>query len=383
MQFQPPAYLPVDAPYPVNAPDPALFNVYRAPLPLPMLPPPLNVSAPKEPRKRQAKDKDKESEPKYSACNLLDIVQTALAVQIFTAKHGEKNKKLAEFATAVHKLGIEGSDGVLKARLLEVLAYHEEPASTLAAIVKAISGSGYEITLGAPLDQLAAQRREYEGKTDTQKDKMLKKAAEDKTGSKAIRNVSLNRSRRAAETRMAKESDDEVVVVTSPLRHSKPTPPHLADLLDYKPDSGDESDGIEIIAHHRPTPDINSNCAVVKSDPVSATVPKKGVKTETPFPSIPRMLRKSAAKKHKKEDDSDVENSPPSTARKSKRVHRNESFDVKAFLLEEHKTHQEFQTSLLCQVRQGNAQFHQVAENTQTFQSEFLGILRGVFPAPN
>jgi hypothetical protein len=56
---------------------------------------------------------------------------------------------------------------------------------------------------------------------------------------------------------------------------------------------------------------------------------------------------------------------------------------VKAFLLEERETRQEFQTSLLRQVPQGNAQFRQVAENTQTFQSEFLGILRGVFPAPN
>jgi hypothetical protein len=198
---------------------------------------------------------------------------------------------------------------------------------------------------------------------------------------------------------MAEESDDEVVVVTSPsvpvpvpstpvapfrgLPATLKTPPHPADLLDYKPDSGDESDGIEIIAHHRPTPDINSKCAVVKSEPVSATVPKKGVKTETPFPSIPRTSRKSAAKKYKKEDDSDVENSPPSTARKSKRVRRNESFDVKAFLLEERETRQEFQMSLLRQVRQGNAQFRQVAENTRTFQSEFLGILRGVFPAPN
>jgi hypothetical protein len=38
MQFQPPAYFPVDVPYPVNAPDPALFSVHRAPLPLPALP---------------------------------------------------------------------------------------------------------------------------------------------------------------------------------------------------------------------------------------------------------------------------------------------------------------------------------------------------------
>jgi hypothetical protein len=116
---------------------------------------------------------------------------------------------------------------------------------------------------------------------------------------------------------MAEESDDEVVVVTSPsvpnpvpstpvapfhgLPATLKTSPHPANLLDYKPDSGDELDGIEIIAHHHPMPDTNSKCVVVKSEAVSATLPKKGMQTETPFPSILRTLRKSAAKKETQE----------------------------------------------------------------------------------
>ncbi|KAJ7841221.1 hypothetical protein B0H14DRAFT_2783520 [Mycena olivaceomarginata] len=90
------------------------------------------------------------SEPKYSARNLLDIVQTAIEVGLLTAKHGEKGKKLIEFGTAVHKLGIPGSDATLKSRLLEVMNFHEDPATAPAPIVKAIEGSHYEITLGAP-----------------------------------------------------------------------------------------------------------------------------------------------------------------------------------------------------------------------------------------
>jgi hypothetical protein len=50
----------------------------------------------------------------------------------------------------------------------------KDPAGALAAIVKAIQGTGFEITLGAPLDRLAAQRRNYAGKTDSEKAKMAK-----------------------------------------------------------------------------------------------------------------------------------------------------------------------------------------------------------------
>jgi hypothetical protein len=80
------------------------------------------ISAPKEPRKRKSKAAP---EPKYSARNLFDIVQIAIDIDFFTAKHGEKAKKVAELGIAVRKLGIEGSDGVLKSWLLEVLAFHE------------------------------------------------------------------------------------------------------------------------------------------------------------------------------------------------------------------------------------------------------------------
>ncbi|KAJ7302465.1 hypothetical protein DFH08DRAFT_826643 [Mycena albidolilacea] len=58
---------------------------------------------------------------------LLDIVQTEIEVGLFTAKHGEKGKKLIEFGTAVRKLGIPGSDATLKSQLLEVMNFHEEP----------------------------------------------------------------------------------------------------------------------------------------------------------------------------------------------------------------------------------------------------------------
>jgi hypothetical protein len=84
-----------------------------------------DIPAPNAPRKQPAKTSKEPVEPKYSARDLLDIVQSAIKVGLFTAKHGEKGKKLAEFGTTVRALGIQGSDTVLKSRLMEVLAFHE------------------------------------------------------------------------------------------------------------------------------------------------------------------------------------------------------------------------------------------------------------------
>jgi hypothetical protein len=105
------------------APNPALHVAYPMQSQGPV--PTLHVPAPKSTRKQPPNAAKEPSEPKYSARNLLDIVQTAIEVGLFTAKHGEKGKKLIEFGTAVRKLGIPGSDATLKSRLLEVMNFHE------------------------------------------------------------------------------------------------------------------------------------------------------------------------------------------------------------------------------------------------------------------
>ncbi|KAJ7842902.1 hypothetical protein B0H13DRAFT_2676486 [Mycena leptocephala] len=356
---------------PVNATNPGLPHVpptrLPSPEPLPVIP---VVSAPKEPRKRKSKAAP---EPKYSARNLFDIVQIAIDIDFFTANMERRLR----------------SDGVLKSRLLEVLAFHEDPSGAPAAIVNAIEGSQFEIRLGAPLDLLAAQRRAYEDKTDADKDKMLKKAAEDKKGGEAIRNASLHRSRRTT-SQMAEESDDDDVVVVeprnappvpaavpstplAPLRARSWSPPHPADLLDYKADCEYDSD-IEITAHRPATRENGTTRVVIKAEPAPSTIPtaaKKHVKTETPLASIPRTSGKSSLSKRTKHDDSDIENSPPTPARQS------------GFLLEERNHRGNFETNLLRHVRQGNTEFRKVAESTQAFQTDFLGILRGIFPAQN
>ncbi|KAJ7312701.1 hypothetical protein DFH08DRAFT_1087523 [Mycena albidolilacea] len=346
------------------APNPALHVAYPMQSQGPVHT--LHVPAPKSTRKQPANAAKEPSEPKYSPRNLLDIVQTAIEVGLFTAKHGEKGKKLIEFGTAVRKLGIAGSDATLKSRLLEVMNFHEDPATAPAPIVKAIEGSHYEITLGAPLDLLAAQQRQYVDKTDAEKEKMLKKATEDKKGGEAIRNASLHRSRRTAAQHMAEEEsddDDDAVVVLeapsappvtppiplmpvapvrslTPFDHHSWSPPPPVDLLHCaarlplvvpsgvdKWESDDDSD-IEIISHTLPSGEASINGVIVKAEPLPASIPAPATatklaavmrfKTENPLASIPRGSRKASTSKRIKGDDSDTENSPP-TVRKTKR----------------------------------------------------------------
>jgi hypothetical protein len=200
---------------------------------------------------------------------------------------------------------------------------------------------------------------------------------------------------------MAEESDDNDVVVVeprnappvpaavpstplAPLRARSWSPPHPADLLDYKADCEYDSD-IEITAQKPATRENGTTRIVIKAEPAPSTIPtaaKKHVKTETPLASIPRTSGKSSLSKRTKHDDSDIENSPP-TPRKTKRVRRKKSFDIESFLLEERNHRGNFETNLLRHVRQGNTEFRKVAESTQAFQTDFLGILRGIFPAQN
>jgi hypothetical protein len=312
-----------------------------------------------------------------------------------------------------------------------MLIQSKDPATAPPAIVKAIEGSHYEITLGAPLDLLAGQQREYADKTDAEKEKMLKvrrqpllssysspqllqKAAEDKQGGEAIRNASLLRSRRTAAQRTAQEDseDDDVIFVETrkpvsvaapvsatpiaslkvlvPARADSWSPPHPVNLLHHKLHSDDDSD-IEITGYNPAPFKTSTNAVVIKAEPTVSEIPaastttkpatKKGVKTETPLTSIPRTSRKGSSSKRAKGDDSDIENSPP-TVRKTKRVRRGDSsFDLQDFLVEERKHRTDFETNLLQHVRQSTAEFRKGAENTQAFQTEFLGFLRGVFPA--
>jgi hypothetical protein len=150
----------------------------------------------------------------------------------------------------------------------------------------------------------------------------------------------------------------------------------------------DDSD-IEIISHTLPSGKASTDSVIVKAEPLPATIPApatmtkpaavKRFKTETPLASIPRGSRKASTSKCMKGDDSDAENSPP-TARKTKHVRRDTSFDMEGFLLDDRKHRGEFEKDLLHQVRQGTAEFRKAADDTRAFQTEFLGILRGVFP---
>ncbi|KAF7358813.1 hypothetical protein MSAN_01220600 [Mycena sanguinolenta] len=154
----------------------------------------------------KSKGKKGRKAPTYIACELFDILQTGIQVKFFTPKYGEKGAKEKEFGNAVRALGIKGSDGVLKTRLLELLTFHEDPESAPAAIRDAITGTSYQESFGAPLDLLAAQKRLFENASDAEKEKLLK-PLDGSNGCSA--NSLLNRSRRSAPVHATKKDSHE------------------------------------------------------------------------------------------------------------------------------------------------------------------------------
>jgi hypothetical protein len=62
---------------------------------------------------------------KYTKRQLYDLIQVALEVNFFMAQRGEKGATLKAFGNGCRKLGIKGSNGVLKDRMFQLLAYHD------------------------------------------------------------------------------------------------------------------------------------------------------------------------------------------------------------------------------------------------------------------
>ncbi|KAJ7134492.1 hypothetical protein C8R44DRAFT_870122 [Mycena epipterygia] len=351
----------------------------------------------------------------FTGKELFDILQTAIRVKYFTAKHGEKGAKDKELGAEIRKLNIMGSDAIFKARIMDMLVYHEDPEKAPPSIVSAIEGSSYAGTFGAPLDLLMAQKRLYEDKTDAEKDKLRKKADEDKRGGEAIRNASLNRSRRTAPEQ---PSGDEVEITDGPsiavsvaisaITRTHPTPLDLhfspvlrswsppASILGPAGADFDSDDDIEIISY-TPAPATVKAVTTVKAEPGDLIIPaatpaatRKSAK-KTPLASIPprrssaKSAGKSSSKKRKRSDDSDSdsekENSPPT--RNSKRVRKSKSFDLEGFMQEERTDRKMFEKKMLEEIKQGNKEYAKAADGTRIFQGEFLGLLRDVMMPKN
>ncbi|KAJ6572353.1 hypothetical protein B0H10DRAFT_2106852 [Mycena sp. CBHHK59/15] len=323
----------------------------------------------------------------YSARELFDILQTGIKVKFF--------------------VGIKGSDGILKARLQELLVFHEDPVNAPAAIRDVITGTSYEISFGAPLDLLAAEKRLFENTTDAEKEKLLKKAEDGKIGGNAIRNASLttmtkSKSRGSAVVRASDSGDDvEIVQGTVPcsphamLAPSTPMVPFAQGpepIRDWSPplddyagqfDVGDDSD-VECIGYKAAPEETSPAPVKIKAEPAPANIPTstpanaKAKKLSTPFASIPRDDKTS--KKRIKREGSDDENVPP---RSTKRVRNTQSFDLKAFLLEERQHREKFEHKMLQQMAQSSDNYRKSADNTEKFQNNFLTFLERAFEPKN
>jgi hypothetical protein len=61
----------------------------------------------------------------WTARELFEIIQAALTVRVFEAKHGEKGKREEEMGELLRKMNIQGSNAVFQTWMKDMLAWHK------------------------------------------------------------------------------------------------------------------------------------------------------------------------------------------------------------------------------------------------------------------
>ncbi|KIM77606.1 hypothetical protein PILCRDRAFT_91045 [Piloderma croceum F 1598] len=131
----------------------------------------------------------------FTGKELFELIQAAIAVRFFKAKHGEKGHKG-----------------------LETAPEH---------IIKAVEGSSYEGALGAPLYLLLSSKKKFKDLSDKKVKKLHKKVDEDKRGGEAIQNASLHCSHHHAQANSNSDLDDDAHALptsTTPAETQKAIP---------------------------------------------------------------------------------------------------------------------------------------------------------------
>jgi hypothetical protein len=61
----------------------------------------------------------------WTARELFEIIQAAVTIRVFEAKHGEKDKRKEEMRELLRKMNIQGSNAVFQTRMKDMLAWHK------------------------------------------------------------------------------------------------------------------------------------------------------------------------------------------------------------------------------------------------------------------
>jgi len=67
---------------------------------------------------------------RFTAKELFEVVQAAITVKFFEAKHGKKGEREKQMGNLLRKSGVQGSNAVMRTRMLELLVWHEVRTST-------------------------------------------------------------------------------------------------------------------------------------------------------------------------------------------------------------------------------------------------------------
>ncbi|THV00464.1 hypothetical protein K435DRAFT_794102 [Dendrothele bispora CBS 962.96] len=129
------------------------------------------------------------------ASSLEALVEVALERKPHLAPHGSKGKVWDEIAAALwdRKLFVGNSVATIKAKLQQLVKFHEDPNSpSCMEIRKEIEGTSTAIKLAALLDRLSESQKTAKKMSDEKKQKTQVKEEEDRVGGEAIRQASVH-----------------------------------------------------------------------------------------------------------------------------------------------------------------------------------------------
>ncbi|KAH9950847.1 hypothetical protein B0H21DRAFT_819000 [Amylocystis lapponica] len=137
--------------------------------------------------------KEKKSRSKFTSDDLIQLAETAVAVNPWGAKYKERGKA---WATVLSQLQAQGrfkdsTVDTIRNKMNDMIVYHANPTSQKGAAVDRELSTTAKVKLASKLDLASHQKAKAQERTDGEKDKARAKETADRIGGEAIRQSSM------------------------------------------------------------------------------------------------------------------------------------------------------------------------------------------------
>ncbi|KAH9922148.1 hypothetical protein B0H21DRAFT_711028 [Amylocystis lapponica] len=137
--------------------------------------------------------KEKKSRSKFTSDDLIQLAETAVAVNPWGAKYKERGKAWASVLSQLQAQGRfkDSTMDTIRNKMNDMIVYHANPTSQKGAAVDRELSTTAKVKLASKLDLASHQKAKAQERTDGEKDKARAKETADRIGGEAIRQSSM------------------------------------------------------------------------------------------------------------------------------------------------------------------------------------------------